>query len=51
MASPQVSDGSDNLQVQIIAANILNKHFWRAEKGQSFRFGLDMLLTTPHYKK
>jgi hypothetical protein len=33
MAHPQVADGGDNLQIQMVAANILNKESQTANKG------------------
>jgi hypothetical protein len=38
MARPQVADG-DGLQIWKIAANILNKELWIADKGWVSSFG------------
>jgi hypothetical protein len=35
MASPQVGDGGDGLQIWRVAANILNKQSWTVNKGWS----------------
>jgi hypothetical protein len=37
MASPQVADGGDAIQIWRVAANILNKQSWTADKGWSSR--------------
>jgi hypothetical protein len=47
MVHPQVVDGGDGLQIWRIAANILNKKSWTADKGWSSGLGL----ITPHSKK
>jgi hypothetical protein len=47
MARPRVADGGVGLQTRKVAANVLNKHSWAAEKGWSSSDGL----TTPHRKK
>jgi hypothetical protein len=39
MAHPRVSDGGDHLQIQRVAANILNKQLWTADKGWSSSLG------------
>jgi hypothetical protein len=46
MARPQVADGGDALQVWRVAANIINKQLWTADKRWSSSLGL----TTPHSK-
>jgi hypothetical protein len=38
MARPQVTNGGDGLQIQSVAANIMNQSR-TANKGRSFRFG------------
>jgi hypothetical protein len=40
MASPQVADGGDGLQIWSVAANILNKQSRTADKGWFFRLGV-----------
>jgi hypothetical protein len=40
IASPQVADGGDCLQVWRVAANILNKQSQKADKGWSSSFGV-----------
>jgi hypothetical protein len=40
MASHEVADGGDELQIQHVAANILNKHSWRAKKAVHSSWGL-----------
>jgi hypothetical protein len=49
MACPQVVDGGDSLQIWRIAANILNKQLWTADKVWSFSLGVRLI--TPHLKK
>jgi hypothetical protein len=40
MARPQVADGGDGLQIWRVAANILNKQSWTADKGWSSSLGV-----------
>jgi hypothetical protein len=39
MARPQLADGGDSLQFWRVAANMLNKQLWTAEKGWSSSLG------------
>jgi hypothetical protein len=50
MGRPQVADGGNGLQIWRVAANILNKQSWIADKGWSSSLGLGVGLTTPHRK-
>jgi hypothetical protein len=47
---PQVADGGDSLQFWTVAANILNKQSWTADRGGPPACGLGVGLTTPHRK-
>jgi len=38
MVHPWVMDGGDSLQIWRVAANILNKQLWTANKGWPFSF-------------
>jgi hypothetical protein len=40
MARPPVADGGDGLQIWRVAANILNKQSWTADKVWSSSFGV-----------
>jgi hypothetical protein len=40
MVCPQVAVGGDALQVWRVAANVLNKQLWTADKGWSSSFGV-----------
>jgi hypothetical protein len=40
MVHPQVADGGDSLQSWRVAANILNKQSWTADKGGTPAWGL-----------
>ncbi|KAJ4430951.1 hypothetical protein ANN_19544 [Periplaneta americana] len=51
MARPQVADRGDGLQIWRVAANILNKQSWTADKGGPPAWGLGEGLTTHHRKK
>jgi hypothetical protein len=50
MARSQTSDGGDGHQIRRVAANILNKQSWTADRGcpPAWMFGVG--LTTPHRK-
>jgi hypothetical protein len=41
MARPRVADREHGLQICWVAANILNKQSWTAEKGWSFSLGVE----------
>jgi hypothetical protein len=47
MARPQVADGGDSLQFWRVAANILNKQSWTADKGWSSSLGVGRGGLTP----
>jgi len=49
MACPQVAVGGEGLQIWRVAANILNKQSWRANKGWFSSLGVG--LTIPHCRK
>jgi len=40
MARPRIEDGGDCLQIWRVAASILNKQMWTADKGRSLSMGL-----------
>jgi hypothetical protein len=40
MARPRVDDGGDGLEIQRVAANILNKQSWTIDKGCSSSLGV-----------
>jgi hypothetical protein len=51
MVHPQVMDGGDGLQIWRVAANMLNKQSWAANKGWFSRLGgLGVEITSPHHK-
>jgi hypothetical protein len=50
MSCPPVAIGEGGLQLWRVAANILTKQLWTADKGWSFSLGLRMGLTTLHSK-
>jgi hypothetical protein len=50
MACPQVADGGDGLQIWKVAANILNKQSWTADKGWSSSFGVGREANNSPYK-
>ena len=50
-ARPQVADGEYALQKWRVAANMLNKQPWTADRGGPPAWGLVEGLTTPHRKK
>jgi hypothetical protein len=43
MAHPQVADGGDGLQIWKVAANILNKQSWTADKGCPSNLGVGLV--------
>jgi hypothetical protein len=47
MAHPHVTDGRDGFQIWQVAAKILNKQSWTADKELSCNFGVK--LTPPHH--
>jgi hypothetical protein len=51
MARTRVADRGNGLQLWRVAANTLNKQPWETEKGWYSGLGLDVGLTTSHYKK
>ena len=51
MARPQVADRGNGLQIWRVAANMLNKQSWTADRSGSPAWGLVEGLTTPHRKK
>ena len=51
LARPQVVDRGYGLQIWRVAANMLNKQSWTADRGDPPAWGLVEGLTTPHYKK
>jgi hypothetical protein len=52
MVHPQVADGGDSLQIWRLAANILNKQSWAADRWWSSSFGVGRGANTPppHHK-
>jgi hypothetical protein len=51
MVRPQVAEGGKGLQIWRVAANILNKQSWTADKGGPPAWGLGGGLTTLHRKE
>jgi hypothetical protein len=51
MAYPRVVSKGDGLQLSCVAANMLNKHSWTADKGWSPVWELDGELTATCGKK
>jgi hypothetical protein len=49
MMCPQVADG-DSLQIRMVAANILNKQSWTADRGWPSSFGVERGANNPHCK-
>ncbi|KAJ4438698.1 hypothetical protein ANN_14645 [Periplaneta americana] len=47
MARPQIADRGDGLQIWRVAANILNKRSWTADKGWSSSFGVGRRANNP----
>ena len=47
MARPQVADRGDGLQIWRVAANILNKQSWTADKGWSSSLGVGRRANNP----
>jgi hypothetical protein len=50
MAHPRVADEGDGHQIWRVAANVLNKQSWTADKGWSSSLGVGEGLTTPRRK-
>jgi hypothetical protein len=50
MAHPQVADRGDGLQIWRVAANILNKQSWTADKGWSSSLGVGRGINNSPYK-
>jgi hypothetical protein len=48
MTRPQVPDGRGGLQICKVAANMMNKRTYTADKRQSFRFGTKSHIPIPY---